>query len=157
MEPYEAMGAQNPQSQEQVLFRAQIPVPYHAIKKNSRPIFKTRGTNRPFIGKSQRLKLAENLLVSELRSRARDHGLNKPIATRLRAVFSFGFPPYLFYTKKLVESKRLGDCTNLAEIVQDSLQKAGIIENDSLLAPVTIDRVCADNHVVWIELWAAHE
>ena len=151
------MGAQNPQSQARVLFRAEIPVPYHAIKKNSRPIFKTRGTNRPFIGKSQRLRLAENLLVSELRSRARDHGIDQPIPTRVRCLLSFGFPPDVFYTKKLSESKRMGDCTNLAEIVQDSMQKAGVIENDCQLAPITIDRFCASKHVIWIELWAAHE
>ncbi len=135
-----------------VLFRAEIEVDFHASKKNSRPIFKSRSTGRPFLGKSKELKSAENLLLRELRARALDHGIDEPIKSRVSCVLVFGFPPDRFYTKRLTENKRLGDCSNLSQLVEDCLQKAGIIEDDFYLAPITVDRVCTDKMCVFIEL-----
>lgn|SRR3990167_4136696 len=147
------MGKGVPSDHAGPLFRATIEVQAHAIKKNRRPIFRNQRTGIPFIGKSQRLRDAEDFLVQELRHRAITLGIHEPIRARVRALFLFGFPPNVYFTKQLKESKRLGDCTNLAEIVQDSLQKANIIENDSLLAPITIDRVCTEKTQITIELY----
>ena len=96
-------------------------------------------------------------MVLCLRRRAIDNGLRAPVSTRVRAVLTFGFDRKTYYTKSGIESKRLADCTNLAELVQDALEKAGIIENDRLLNPITIERVVAEKTQVSIELWAGHE
>ena len=110
-----------------------------------------------FPGKSARLKDAEKFMVLCLQRRAIDHGLKQPITTRLRCVLTFGFDRKAYFTKDGRESKRIADCTNLAELVQDSLEQAGIIENDRLLNPITIERVVAEKTQVSIELWAGHE
>ncbi|MBA3756272.1 MAG: RusA family crossover junction endodeoxyribonuclease, partial [Nitrosomonas sp.] len=119
---------------------------------NSRPIFKNKKTGRPFLGKSADLRECENTLLRELRERAAQHGILKPLSHRLHALFIFGFPPEHFYTKRLTENRRLGDCSNLSQIVEDSLQKAGIIADDFYLCPITIDRVCSDKMMVFIQL-----
>lgn len=147
------MGSLPIQSHDAPAFKATIEVLSHAIKKNSRPIFRNQKTNRPFIGKTQRLRDAEDFLVQELRSRANAFGLFQPISTRLRCVLHFGFPPNVYYTAKLKESRRTGDCSNLSQIVEDALQKSGIIVNDWQLAPITIDRVCTPTTQVHIELY----
>lgn len=138
----------------QPVFRATIEVPSHAIKKNSRPIFRNSRTGKSFIGKSERLRSSENFLVQELRRRADAIGLHKPIEARLRCMLWIGFAPHVYYTKKLTENRKLGDCTNLAQIVEDALQSAGVIKNDWQLAPITIDRVCTDKNQYTVELYA---
>lgn len=136
-------------------FQATIEVQAHVIKKNSRTIFRNRTTGRLFPGKDKRLKDAENFLVSELRHRAITSGLQQPLTGRLRALLWFYFPKNVFYTAKGVESKRLGDCTNLSQIYEDALQSAGVIKNDSQLAPIELDRKPSDDntHKVLIELY----
>ena len=110
-----------------------------------------------FPGKSARLRDAENFMVLCLRRRALDHGLKQPITTRVRGVLKFGFERSQYFTKAGIESKRLADNTNLAELIQDALEKAGVIENDRIINPITIERKCTDKTQVEIELWAGHE
>lgn len=138
------------------LFKATIGVDYHPSQKNSKKIFVHRGTGRRFLGTDSRVKTAKNLLLFHLRKRALEYGLDKPINHRVRCLLFFGFPHNQFYTKRLTENKNNGDCTNLAQAVEDCLQAAGIIDNDFLLAPITIDRVITDHPQVTIELWT-HE
>ena len=141
------------------LFRATIGVSHHTSQKNRKRIHFNRATGRRFIGTDSRTKAAKEILLLQLQSRARAYGIVEPIRTRVRCLLFFGFPPDVFYTsksKRLVERKTLGDCTNLAQGVEDLLEKSGIVENDRLLAPITIDRVCTETHQVIIELYG-HE
>lgn len=141
------------ESQDQkIRFSAVIALPFHASKKNSNKIFFNKQTGQRFVSPSDRVKKASCLLLHELRARARQVGLSEPIKSRVHTVLLFGFPHDQFYTKKLRESRTLGDCSNLAQIVEDALQKAGIIENDCLLAPLYVDRIVTDNLQVHIEL-----
>mgnify|MGYP003343515223 CR=1 FL=1 len=82
------------------LFHCFITLPQgHVVKKNARPIFKSRGTGRPFIGKSEKLKVAELNMISEFRrAMLRKPGF-KTIDTPLWAVFLFYFPATDFIVK----------------------------------------------------------
>lgn len=143
-----------PQTQSQCLFSATIGVDYHPSQKNSKKIFLNKRTGQRFIGSTSRVKSAKEVLLQYLQSRAREYGLTEPIKHRVYCVLLFGFPEAQFYTKRLTENRNNGDCTNLAQAVEDCLQKAGVIENDFLLAPVYIDRVVAPETQVQIELYA---
>lgn len=140
------------------VFSATIKVPFHASQKNAKRIYLNRRTGRQFVGTTSRVSKAKDFLLSELSSRARDAGLAHPFTGRLSAVLLFGFPPKKFYTrdkltKQLRESKTLGDCSNLAQAIEDALQRANIIENDFQLAPIFVDRVCTNDIQVTIELY----
>lgn len=89
----------------------------------------------------------------ELRQRAIEYGIRRPIPHRVYAVLLFGFPSDKFYTKQLKENRTLGDCSNLAQVVEDALQKSGIIEDDFFIIPYHYDRVPSDKYCVSIELW----
>lgn len=56
-----------------------------------------------------------------------------PIKVPMNAKILFIFSRQEYFTKKMVRSKTLGDLSNLYEVVQDALEKAGIIENDRLI------------------------
>ena len=115
----------------------EINVDSHVSKKNSRPIFRTGGgKGRAFIGKSPKLVHAEAYLTQELRRewaaycKALKRDLS-PIDYPIHVKFTFMFKDY--YTKHGVMSKKLPDLSNLYELPQDALQRAGIIENDVLI------------------------
>ncbi len=136
------------------LFKATIPVQGHASKKNNWQIQYNRKTQQRYIGADSRTKKAADLLLLQLRQRAIDDGITEPLKGRMRGLFLFGFPREKFYTSDLKESQNMGDCSNLVQIVEDCLQKAGIIENDFWLAPITIDRVVSKTMCVHIELYS---
>jgi Holliday junction resolvase RusA-like endonuclease len=107
-----------------ILFKAMIQMTDsgHIVKKNNRPIY------GKMIGKSKRLINAERYLVFQLL------GLRKePITSYLLAKFTFYFPINKIYTKQGTVSKHLADISNLYELPQDCLTKAGIIEDDRLI------------------------
>lgn len=137
----------------QCIFKTTVQVAKHATKKNHRPIFKNKRTGKSFLGKSQYLRDAENLLVQILRRRAFDYGLEQPLAGRMYTVLLFGFTQNDFYTKQGTEKLTLGDCTGLADTVMDALQTSGIVKNDATLAPLYIDRIITDQTQVEIQLW----
>jgi len=115
------------------LFTCFTKVTHHCSKKNSRPIFRSRATGRPFIGKGQNLKSAEANLINAFRmAMMRQKGF-KPIDGPIWAVFLFYFPMAEFFTKKGEISGRLPDQSNLYELVQDTLETAGVIKNDKLI------------------------
>lgn len=138
--------------QSEVRFRATIDLPFHASKKNSKQIWFNKKTGRRFISSNSRVKEAQAILLHELRSRARAAGISEPLKDRMHTVLLFGFPADQFYTRKLKESRTLGDCSNLAQIVEDALEKSGIVENDCLLAPLYVDRIVTKTLQVQIEL-----
>ena len=116
-----------------VLFEAEICVDAHGSKKNSKNLFVNRRTNRTFVASSNRARVAEAMLVSEL-GRYRIQYSWLPIRERVNAKFIFVFPKDEYFTKKGLRSKNLPDQSNLYELPQDALQKSGILENDRLVA-----------------------
>jgi len=113
------------------VFHAKIEVPRHFSKKNSRPIFFNRKTGKRFLGKDLALSQAEDTLVSTLRQKARAQGITEPIGYDLHVRFLFFFDNY--FTKSNARNKKIGDLSNLYLFPEDCLQKASIIENDSLI------------------------
>ncbi len=140
------------QTQPKVLFECTVELDFHASQKNGKRIFTNSRTGKQFLGTSSRVQKAKNLLLLQLRTRAREAGIAQPIGHRVHTVLLFGFPHDRFYTKQLRESRTLGDCSNLSQIVEDALQKAGIIENDCFLAPLFVDRIPTDKTCVYIKL-----
>jgi Holliday junction resolvase RusA-like endonuclease len=117
-----------------ILFQCSIEVENHAVKKNHRPFFKNKSTGRMFLGKDQRLVNAENQLIRKLREawfgRQAFHGGPSRISEPVAVEFLFYFPKDVYFTKKGVKSKLLADLSNLYQLPEDCLQKAGILEND---------------------------
>lgn len=110
------------------LFHAVIPVDRHIVKKNSRPIWRGR------LGKSMALRNAENTLtlaiIQEMKS-IDNNQMNYPITTDVSAKITFYFPTKRFFTKEGKRNKKLPDISNLYELVQDCLQKAGVLFDDN--------------------------
>lgn len=107
-----------------------IPIEKHVVKKNKRPIWRGR------IGKSRELIAAENYLELVMKQQASQQDFKKPIDFPVWVIFHFYFTKDRFYTKQSkykLRSKTLPDLSNLYEIVQDTLQGAGVIENDNLI------------------------
>jgi len=77
-------------------------------------------------------KAAEALLTYKL-SRFRMEHPWLPVKEPCSVRFLFIYPKDEFFTKKGLRSKNLPDLSNLFESVQDALQKAQIIEDDSLI------------------------
>lgn len=122
------------------LFHCFIPVERHLSKKNSRPLMRNRRTGRPFVGKSLDLKLAENHLVNTFRLEVLRRPTFRTITCPIWAVFLFHFPRNVYYTKQGQISQRLPDLSNLYELPQDTLQAAGVIENDHLICAHDLSR-----------------
>lgn len=92
-----------------------------AIKKNSRPIkykWGKGGKRVPYIGKSDKLLVAEEFARCTLLSQKNKQGI-KTIEDPVHAEFHF-----------YVKDKTHGDLSNYYELPQDALEKAGIIKND---------------------------
>lgn len=113
------------------IFQCKFKVNSHVSKKNSRPVHFRKAniySRAPFIGKSHKLVLAENLMATQLAKSFFASGL-KTIKGPIRVQFTFYFSN--FYTKKNQKNKKLPDLSNLYELPQDAMQKASVIENDS--------------------------
>jgi len=93
-----------------------------AIKKNSRTIRRSFATGKPFIGKSGKLVAAENLAAYELldqKNKLRIVKIDFPVTVK----FSFYLP-----------TRTTPDLSNLYQLPEDALEKAGILENDRLIS-----------------------
>lgn len=89
-------------------------------KKNHRPIYRAGG--RPFIGKSQSLRDAEEFIYWRLIDQKRKNGILSCIAIPVQITF-------LFYRK----THRRCDLSNLYELPQDALVKSGVLQDDALI------------------------
>lgn len=123
-----------------VLFHSYIKVERHFTKKNHRPIKRNMKTGKPFIGKSSGLIGAENYLTSAYRMSLLRHNKFTTIDGPIWCVFLFFFPHEEYFTKKGQVSQRLGDLSNLYELPQDALQKAGVIKDDKLICAHDLSR-----------------
>ena len=115
----------------------ELPVISHVVKKNNRPVFINKRSGRMFPGKSQKLKLAENGMISTLRNMyflwCKENKQDfSPIKHQISCKMTFIMDNYL--TKKGEINRKIPDLSNLYELPQDCLQIAGVIENDSLIA-----------------------
>lgn len=120
----------------QILFHARFEVPFgHKSKKNGKQPFVITPKNgrRPYATLPTRpdIKQAENFYLLKLREAANKMSFNFPIRSdvQLWLVAHFHFKNY-YVKKKRRMSMRLNDLSNLYELPQDALQKAGIIEDD---------------------------
>ena len=106
------------------------------VKKNNRPIYKNKATNKVFLGKSNKLVEAENHMISSLRQAWFNwpEFPKNPIAYPVNVKMVFFFNEQEFFTKKGNVSKHIPDLSNLYQLVEDCLQKASILENDHWIA-----------------------
>ena len=111
-----------------ILFRCKLSLDHHAIKKNSREIMRNRD-GRPFLGKSRDLAIAEQILIRKLMIEKYKAKMQDPITCDIQISFIFGFKNY--FTKKGERNKKLGDLSNLYQLPEDCLTKAGIILDDN--------------------------
>ena len=114
-----------------LLFSAHIEVERHLSQKNRKDIFLNKRTGVRFIGQEPKSRQAKDSLVRELRREASKAHFSQPIGSPVWAVFLFTFMD--FFTKKGNIRKTLPDLSNLYQGPEDALQKAGILENDSLI------------------------
>ncbi len=115
-----------------VLFECKFTVPFHGIKKNSKQIAKNRFAGKNFIRSSDKALFAKKWLNQKLLTEKLKQRLDT-IADDVIAEFIFYFPKSKYFTKKGLRSKTLPDLSNLYETVQDCLQDARIIENDTCI------------------------
>lgn len=115
----------------QCLYHAKIEVPAHYTKKNDWGIRYNRASGRRFIGASRKGHFLDAHLVSELRRRAVDFGIDKPLTCRLWAMFVFHIERTTYFTVKKKINRRLPDQSNLYQGPEDALIKAGIIKDDT--------------------------
>lgn len=116
------------------LFYLRIPVEHHAVKKNNRQIHFNKRTGRRFIGKSERLGCAEKELTDAF-LRAKEYNVisTYPITFPVQVTMRFFFAKEKFFTKAGTINKKLPDLSNLYQLPEDCLQKAGIIYDDHLI------------------------
>lgn len=114
----------------EVLFHIKIPVPFHGIKKNNKQIAFNKSTGKSFIRSNDKALFAKKWLNQKLFSERLKQKLDT-IQEDVVAEFVFSFPESKFFTKKGLRSKTLPDLSNLYENVQDCLQDAKVIENDT--------------------------
>lgn len=86
------------------------------VKKNNRPIYK-KG-DKSFLGKSRKLADVEESMIWEMKMQNTLEFIKTPVNVCMH-----------FY----LGSKRRKDLSNMYQIVEDCLESAGIIENDSLI------------------------
>lgn len=140
------------------LFHCFVKLDRHTVKKNSRPIKRRRDTFKPYIGKSDKLVGAEMFMTAHFRKALMALPGFEVIKTPVWAVFLFYFPVTDFVVQKGKRrgqiSGRLPDLSNLIELPQDSLQKAGIIENDRLICSLDLSRrLPSDSHALEVFLF----
>ena len=115
------------------LFKAKFQIPYHIVKKNNRPIHGGK-YGPPRVGKSSRLKLAEQFMYINIK---KFNKLSEPISVPIHAVFKFYFNNYFVKPKSKKDPPRmsltLGDLSGLYELPQDIMQEAKILSNDALI------------------------
>lgn len=115
-----------------MIFKVSFPVPKHGILKNGKLIRFNRKTNKSFIGKNDSVIYLERFLVSSLVRTKEVHELNT-IESDISVCFKFYFPKEVYFTKKGLRSRKLPDLSNLYELPQDCMIKAGIILDDTLI------------------------
>lgn len=113
-----------------VLFKSIFKVPKHGISKNSKQILSNKSTGKPFIAKSNSAIFLEKYLIRQLTIERIKQRI-ETITCDINSQLIFYYPNTIYFTKKGERSKTIGDLSNLYQMVEDSLQKSGIICNDT--------------------------
>jgi len=132
------------QATNEILFHANLDVSSHVVKKNNRPFYKNKATQRSFLGKSPRLKSAESSMLLQLRSIANKLCLYTAINEPIWVIMHFYFDN--FYNKDGTLNKKLPDLSNLYQLPEDVLQEAGIIHDDNLIHSHDLSRKLPGMH-----------
>ena len=128
-------------------FHAVIPVERHRTKKNGKMSIKGRVITKPEARKAEKAMVD---ILSLMRNQ-----LGTTLEGSLHAQFVFTFKDY--YKKDGQRRKTLPDLSNLIELPQDALEKAGIIKNDTDI--VSLDgsrRLPGSNNFLTITLSKVH-
>jgi Holliday junction resolvase RusA-like endonuclease len=116
----------------EILFKTKFKVMRHCASKNEKTIRYNRQTNKPFIGKTDDAILAEKYMINRLTIEKLKNRIETiDCDVNLKAIFYI--PSSVFWTKKKERNKKIGDLENLLSLVQDCLQKSGIIKDDTLI------------------------
>jgi Holliday junction resolvase RusA-like endonuclease len=113
------------------IFSSRFSVPGHGVKKNSKQIRKNFKTGARFIASSSRSEFLEDWLVNKFVVERLKSRVDMPITSDIFVRILFFYPKTVYFTKDGRRSNRVGDISNLYQIVEDALQKAGVISNDS--------------------------
>lgn len=117
-----------------ILFKIHLTVERHISMKNRHTIRFNRGSGRRFVSKDNLSIRIQNKMIESLSRHFKIiYNSNKIVDPFINAKFTFYFPKDVFYTKKGKVNKRLNDLSNLYELPQDALQKAGVISDDWLI------------------------
>ncbi len=109
-----------------MLFQCKLKVTKHFSQKNSKRIFNNRLVQDPKV-KAHKDALIRQLQAQKLKQRI------ETITVPINLEVQFYYPQSVFYTKKGTINKKLIDLTNSIQGIEDSLQTAGIIEDDNLV------------------------
>lgn len=129
----------------EILFQARFEVDHHISKKNGKTPFviwpKGGGKPRAVLPTDPVVKQAENFQMLQLRSIANRMPRFECIGSdvRLWGIFHFYFSNY-HLKNEAKRNKKLNDLSNLYELPQDALQKAGIIEDDGQIESHDLSR-----------------
>jgi Holliday junction resolvase RusA-like endonuclease len=116
-----------------ILFSCKFKTIKHGILKNNKQIFLNKKTGARFITSSQNSKTSEQWLLSKLQLEKLKNKIDEPINCDINAQYTFYFPESIYYTKKGQRSLKLPDLDNLFGLVNDCLQKAEVISNDTII------------------------
>lgn len=118
-----------------VLFTCEIDISDHAVLKNTKSIRVNRRTGQRFIGSNDRVIHIKNELITKLyKEKARNYQDLDPIKDWVNLKILFIYPPKKFFTLKKEVSKLIADTSNLYQIIEDCLQKVGVLHDDRLVA-----------------------
>lgn len=129
----------------QILFQARFEVDHHISKKNGKTpyIIYPKAGGKPYatLPTDPIVKQAEEFQMLQLRSAFNRSGLSKCIGydVRLWGIFHFYFSNYYVKNNKRV-NRKINDLSNLYELPQDALQKAGVIEDDGQIESHDLSR-----------------
>jgi Holliday junction resolvase RusA-like endonuclease len=138
------------------LFHIVIPVDKHLTKKNGKRAFHDKKSGKTWVTSKPGVREQEEEMVLILMSAKNSMRKTFPFTQDIHAEFIFTFDDY--YTKQLERRKNLPDLSNLIELPQDALQKAGIIENDTQICYLDgSTRKPGDRNVLEIYLWSVHD
>ena len=121
---------------ENVLYHYALPVENHYKKKNNRKIVYNKHLNRSFLGKDSKLVKGENYLINKF-----SENFPTMIDIEVWCIFLFYYDAASYYTKAGARKKKLGDLSNHYQIVEDCLEKAGVILNDDLIRAHDLSRI----------------
>lgn len=118
-----------------LIFHASFEVPSHTALKSEKTIRK-KGNCR-YIGSSSKVISLKSLITANLMQAARRaiYGMDLPYLTAIhfpvRAQIKLIFPKSRLITKKNALNLRSGDLSNMYQMSEDCLVKAGILTDDS--------------------------